>query len=243
MRRRLIDDKGAPADRTIIIPDWADTSAISPGDRRNAFATAHGLVDKFVVMHSGNLGLSQSLETVVEAAKLLREVSDIQFVFQGEGVSKPVLEAQVEALGLTNMMFLPFAPKSALGESFAAADVFIVSLQRGLAGYIVPSKLYGILASGRPYVAAVEERCEVASLTRQHDCGLVVDPGDAVQLADAIMTFYRDRVRADRAGANARVLGLSFDRRLQVSRYLDSFRAVAASASVVVPGGVERRIS
>ena len=67
----------------------------------------------------------------------------------------------MRALGLTNVRFLPFPPKERLGESFAAADVFIVSLQRGLAGYIVPSKLYGILAAGRPYVAAVEERCEV----------------------------------------------------------------------------------
>ena len=64
-------------------------------------------------------------------------------------------------------MFLPFAPKERLGESFAAADVFIVSLQSGLAGYIVPSKLYGILAAGRPYVAAVEDECEVASLARR----------------------------------------------------------------------------
>jgi glycosyltransferase involved in cell wall biosynthesis len=182
-------------------------------------------------MHSGNMGLSQSLETIVEAATLLRDVPKLLFVFQGEGVSKPGLEALVRDRGLSNVRFLPFAPKAALGESFASADLFIVSLQRGLAGYIVPSKLYGILAAGRPYVAAVESTCEVASLTREHDCGVVVEPGDARQLADAVMAFRADAERTARSGAQARALALSFDRRVQVARYMDVFRAV------VVPDG------
>jgi colanic acid biosynthesis glycosyl transferase WcaI len=227
MRRRLIEDKGAPPDRTVIIPSWADTSSIAPGERENAFRREHGLSGRFVVMHSGNLGLAQSLETIVEAAALLRAEPDIHFVFQGEGVSKPLLEARVRALGLTNVTFLPFAPKARLGESFAAADMFIISLQRGLAGYIVPSKLYGVLASGRPYVAAVEDSCEVAELTRTHGCGLVVEPGHAGQLADRIRQLHRDRDLADRTGAAARILAQSFDRRTQVARYLDVFRGLS----------------
>jgi colanic acid biosynthesis glycosyl transferase WcaI len=227
MRRRLIEDKGAPPDRTVIIPSWADTSSIAPGERENAFRREHGLSGRFVVMHSGNLGLAQSLETIVEAAALLRAEPDIHFVFQGEGVSKPLLEARVRALGLTNVTFLPFAPKARLGESFAAADMFIISLQRGLAGYIVPSKLYGVLASGRPYVAAVEDSCEVAELTRTHGCGLVVEPGHAGQLADRIRQLHRDRDLADRTGAAARILAQSFDRQTQVARYLDVFRGLS----------------
>ncbi len=242
MRRRLIDDKGAPAERTVIIPDWADTTAIAPGDKRNPFALEHGLADRFVVMHSGNMGLSQSLETIVEAAALLRDHEDIQVVFQGGGVKQPDLEAQARTLGLTNVTFLPFAPTEQLGASFASADVFVVSLQRGLAGYIVPSKLYGILASGRPYVAAVEEDCEVAALTRRFDCGPVVAPGDARALADAILGFYRDRERARRCGENARRAGLSFDRRAQVARYAELFGRLAtrtaAPAAARVQGDV-----
>lgn len=241
MRRRLIDDKGAPPDRTTIIPDWADTSAISPGPKDNAFARAHGLVEPFVVMHSGNLGLSQSLETIVEAADRLRQQPGILFVFQGDGVSKPALEALVRDRGLSNVRFLPFAPKATLGESFASADVFIVSLQRGLAGYIVPSKLYGILAAGRPYIAAVEETCEVAALTRAHECGLVVDPGDAGQLAEALLRLHRDRALTARCGQNARAVGMSFDRRVQVVRYMDVFRALCQPAAAVLQPSAERR--
>lgn len=240
MRARLISDKGAPPERTTIVHEWADTSAIVPGEKRNAFARAHGLDDKFVVMHSGNLGLSQSLETLVEAAALLKEVPEVVLVFQGEGVKKPALEAQVAALGLTNVRFLPFQPKTTLGESFAAADVFVISLQAGLAGYIVPSKLFGIIAAGRPFVAAVEDACEVAAIARAHQCGLLAVPGDARSLADKILELYRDPPLRARCGANARAAGLEFDRRLQVTKYADIFRAVLAgrdraSATAVQP--------
>ena len=231
MRRRLIENKGAAAEKTVIIPDWADTTAITPGPKRNEFAKTHGLSEKFVVMHSGNIGLSQSLETVIDAAVLLRDVTDLQIVFQGEGVRKADLQERVRTLGLSNVMFLPFAAKDHLGESFAAADLFIVSLQRGLAGYIVPSKLYGILAAGRPYVAAVEEGCEVASITRARRCGLVAEPGNPRDLADKILAFYRDREMADCFGANARSAGLVFDRTVQVRNYMELFRTMRAPTS------------
>ena len=230
MRQRLIDNKGAPPARTTIIADWADTEALAPGSKRNAFSEEHGLAEKFVVMHSGNLGLSQNLETVVEAAALLRDLSNLQVVFVGEGVKKAELQQRVQALGLTNVTFLPFTPKERLGESFASADVFVVSLQRGLAGYIVPSKLYGILAAGRPYVAAVEDSCEVAALTRTHECGLMAEPGDACAMANRIREFYGDRSMTAKFGENARRAGLGFDRRTQVAKYMDLFGAVARPA-------------
>ena len=226
MRTRLIENKGAPAERTVIIHDWADTRALAPGRKPNAFTRAHGLDDKFVVMHSGNIGLSQHLETVIEAAALLRGVPDLHIVFQGEGVKKADLQERVRALGLSNVSFLPFQPKERLGESFAAADVFIVSLRRGLAGYIVPSKLYGILAAGRAYVAAVEEGCEIAGITQREQCGLVAEPGDASDLADKILAFHRDRASCARAGENARRASLAFDRGIEVRRYFELFQAI-----------------
>ena len=226
MRRRLIEGKGAPADRTVVIANWADTALIQPGARENTFARVHGLTDAFVVLHSGNLGLSQNLETLVDAAALLREVTDVRVVFQGDGVKRAALEQRAQALGLTNVLFLPFAPKAALGESLASADVCVVSLQRGLAGYIVPSKLYGILAAGRPFIAAVDPECEVASLALSHDCGVVVEPGNAQALANQILACRRDRSRLALMGANARAISTSFDRRIQVAKYLEVCRSV-----------------
>ncbi len=224
MRQRLIEGKGARAGQTVVISNWADTAAITPGPRLNEFSRRHGLDEKFVVMHSGNIGLSQGLETVIEAAALLRDVPDLQIVIQGEGVRKQMLEDRTRALELTNVTFLPFQPKEQLGESFAAADLFLVSLQQGLAGYIVPSKLYGILAAGRPFVAAVEEACEVAAIARKGECGLVAQPGSARDLTDKILAFYRDRAMALSYGANARAIGIGFDRKAQVARYMGLFR-------------------
>ena len=228
MRHRLIESKGARPEQTVVISNWADTTAIAPGPRRNRFSARHGLDDKFVVMHSGNIGLSQSLETVIEAAALLRDVADLQIVFQGEGVRKSMLQDGVATLALTNVTFLPFQPKDRLGESFAAADLFLVSLQRGLAGYIVPSKLYGILAAGRPFVAAVEDSCEVAAIARDAGCGFVAEPGNARDLADKILAFYQDRALAITCGTKARTLGITYDRKVQIQRYMDLFREITA---------------
>jgi glycosyltransferase involved in cell wall biosynthesis len=224
MCRRLIDGKGADPAKTLIIPDWADCSEIVPGPKRNPFSLTHGLADKFVVMHSGNLGLSQELETVVQAAVHLGKFPKIEVVFVGEGVKKPILQEQAQTLGLQNVRFLPYQPKEGLTDSFASADVFVVSLRRGLAGYIVPSKLYGILAAGRPYIAAVDGECEAATIAARYDCGLSAAPGNPEDLAAKILTLYRDRALAQRLATNARQAALAFDRPLHVQAYYDLFR-------------------
>ena len=224
MRRRLIQGKGADPAKTVIIPDWADCSEIVPGPKHNPFSLSHGLADKFVVMHSGNLGLSQELATVVQAAASLQEFPDVQIVLVGEGVKKPALQEQARAAGLQNVRFLPYQPKEGLRDSFAAADVFVVSLKQGLAGYIVPSKLYGILAAGRPYVAAVEEDCEAAIIAKQYACGLTAKPGTPQDLADKILALYHDRALTRRLGANARQAGLAFDRPVHIRAYYELFR-------------------
>ncbi len=236
MRRRLIDGKGADPAKTIVIAHWADCKSIVPTPRDNAFARANGLHDTFVVMHSGNIGLSQGLETLVEAAALLRHVRDIQIVFVGDGVRKPMLEARVRQLGLSNVRFLPFAPRERLSESFGTADVFVISLKRGLAGYIVPSKLYGILAAGRPYVAAVEEESEVADLSRRYDCGLLVEPMKSRELAGQILKLYHDRPLARLLGDNGRRAALDYDRQGQVLAYRNVLAEVAAEARMPCEG-------
>lgn len=227
MRQRLIDNKGARPERIEIIENWADTSTIVPGTKPNPYSDAHGLSDKFVVMHSGNLGLSQNLETLVDAAAVLGDIPDLAVVFLGDGVKKADLQARVASLGLTNVMFLPFVDKNHLADPFATADLFIVSLQRGLAGYIVPSKLYGFLAAGKPYIAAVEADCEVMALTHHHQCGVAAEPGHVADLAAKIRDCYHNREELTRMGVNARAASLAFDRRRQVEKYYTLCRAVA----------------
>lgn len=224
MRRRVLA-RGVNDDRVVIIPNWSDTNAIRPEPPSRELRAAWGVGDAFVVMYSGNLGLSQNLNQVLDAAALLRD-KPIAFVLAGEGASKEKLQHRAAEEKLTNVRFLPYAPKEKLGESLGAADLHLVTLQAGLAGYIVPSKLYGILAAGRPYVAAVDAESEVAALTEQHGCGLRVPPDSPTELAAAILRCAADRSALERMGRAARVLGeREFDRTQAAGR----FRATLAS--------------
>jgi colanic acid biosynthesis glycosyl transferase WcaI len=232
MARKLIEGKGADPRKIVVIHNWADCSAVAPGPKKNAFAEAHGLDDKFIVMHSGNLGLSQNLLALVESAADLKQFPDLRVVFVGEGVAKPKLQQKAKALALENVRFLPYTPKEQLGQAFAAADLFVVSLRPGLAGYIVPSKLYGILAAGRPYLAAMEEDSEAVHIAKKYGCGLIAKPGEPGDLAAKILTLYRDRDLAARMGANARQAALQFDRPVRVAEYYKLFSELAPTPGV-----------
>lgn len=227
MKRRLVEGKGAPPDRVSVIHNWADCTALTPGPKDNPFARAHGLHDRFVVMHAGNIGLSQNLDVLIDAAERLRAHDGIRFVFVGDGSRRGTLEARARERGLHNVMFVPYQPREEMPLSYAAADLFLVSLKPGLAGYIVPSKLYSILAAGRPYVAAVEDSCEVADITGRHDCGFLVPPGDPDALAARILDVYRNAPLAADLGKRAREAALAFDRRRQTAAYAALLRQVA----------------
>ena len=228
MAGRLIEGKGADPSRITVIANWADTTAIVPSDKANAFAVQHGLVDRFVVLHAGNIGMSQNLDVVIDAAERLRSRPDIVVLFIGDGNRRAALEEMAAARGLSNVLFLPFQPRDQLRWTYASSDLCLVSLKPGLAGYIVPSKLYPILAAGRPYVAAVETPSEVAALTARHTCGVVVTPGDADALAAQILALAGDSARRLAMAANARTASALFARDRQVAEHARIIREVAA---------------
>jgi colanic acid biosynthesis glycosyl transferase WcaI len=230
MRGRLVGEKGADPARTHVIHNWADCEAIVPGGKDNAFTRAHGLGDRFVLMHSGNVGMSQNLDALIAAADRLRSVERLAILIIGKGAKRDALQRDTERRGLTNVRFLGYQPKEALHESFAAADAFLVSLKAGIEGYIVPSKVYGILAAGRPYIAAVDAACEAAVIVRNHRCGLAASPGDPDDLARQIHALLADPAGAIAMGANARRAALQFDRRVAVQAYFDLLTRVAGVA-------------
>ena len=230
MRRRLVEEKGADPSRVTVIHNWADCEAITPGPKDNAFTRAHDLGDRFVLMHSGNIGLSQNLDVLIEAAARLTGKDRLVVAIVGDGARRDGLAREAARRGLTNVRFFPYQPKELLHESFAAADAFLVSLKAGIEGYIVPSKLYGILAAGRPYIAAVDPTCEVATIARDFGCGLLAAPGDPDALAGAIAAMYDDPAATRAMGQRARAAALPFDRRAAVAAYYALFRRVAGVA-------------
>lgn len=219
MSSRLVAGKGAEPSRIAVIHNWADTAAVVPSDKDNTFARAHGLTDRFVVLHAGNIGLSQNLDALIDAAGQLRGRPDILVLFIGDGNRRTALTQAVSERKLENVRFLPFQPRDQLRWTYASSDLCIVSLKQGLAGYIVPSKLYPVLAAGRPYVAAVDDDSEVAMITREHRCGVVVTPGDAARLAAEILAFADDPERRLAMGARARLASSAFARERQVAAH------------------------
>jgi colanic acid biosynthesis glycosyl transferase WcaI len=201
MERRLAELDG-PRSRVVVIDNWADGSVVRPLEGPSVLRAERGWDDRFVVMHSGNVGLSQSLGSLVAAADRLRDEDDIVFAIVGEGAAKAALQTDVRRLGLRNVEFLPTQPYETLSDSLGAADVHVVGLRRGLAGYIVPSKVYGIIAAGRPYVAAVEAGAEPALIAAEHGCGIRVEPDDPDALAEGILRMRESDL--EEMGRNAR---------------------------------------
>jgi glycosyltransferase involved in cell wall biosynthesis len=231
MDRRL-SELGVPSDRITTIHDWSDGEAVRPLEGMSILRAEQGWDDRFVVMHSGNVGLSQDLGTLIEAADLLHDEEDLLFAIVGEGAAKAGLQAEVQRRRLENVAFLPYQPKDTLSDSLGAADVHFVGLRRGLTGFIVPSKIYGIMAAGKPFIATTEADAEPALIVAEHDCGLHVDPGDPKALAQAILDARGMDLPAmgerARRGFEAR-----FDRPIAVHAYRSLLEEVGGASGEV----------
>ncbi len=160
-----------------VIPNFVDTDWIRPSDRNNAYRREFGLEGKTVVMYAGNVGLSQGLDLVIEAAVALAYEDDLVFVINGAGADRGRL--MEKARDLDNVRFIDIQPAERLPEVLAAGDIHLVTLKRGLARSSVPSKTYSILAAGRPLLASVDEGSEVASVVNRAGAGIAVPPEDA----------------------------------------------------------------
>ena len=217
--RERVARRGIDVKKIVIVPNWIDTRHVQPLSRISLLRQSWQLNGQFVVMYSGNLGLSQSLEEVLHAAKELHN-EPLRFVFVGEGAAKASLQSTAAKLGLKNVTFLPYQAKEHLSESLGAADLHLIPLRRGLAGCIVPSKLYGILAAGKPYLAAVDADSEVARLTHAENTGLVIPPDSVRPLVEALRWCLTHRSELVAMGARGRTLAeQQFDRRLATSRF------------------------
>jgi colanic acid biosynthesis glycosyl transferase WcaI len=203
MRTRL-EAKGVPRERIDVIPNWVDVEAISPRAKRNGWSEANGLADRFVVMHSGNVGHAQDLDTLLHAASLLRDLPDMRIVIVGSGARHAELVQLARRLELDNVVFLPYQPRDVLSESLSAGDVHVVGLARGLSGFVVPSRVYGILATGRPLIVSADASSETARLVEVAGCGVTVPPGRPSELAAAIRSAHGGELDLEAMGRRAR---------------------------------------
>jgi glycosyltransferase involved in cell wall biosynthesis len=228
MRKRL-EEKGARPERLRVIPNWVDTKRLRPSDDGNEWATGVGLDGKFVVMHSGNVGHAQDLDSLVRSATFLRDLDDLTITIIGMGARYAELVALSKRLEVDQVRFLYYQPRGVLPSSLSAADVHVVGLASGLAGYVVPSRLYGILAVARPVIVAADPESETAQVVEQAGCGIVVSPGRPELLARAIRDAHDGKYELDAMGARGREwVEREADRSVAVRRYRDLLHELAS---------------
>ena len=186
---RVLKQKGVAADRLAITPPWADGSRLYPLDHaENAFRREIGIPgDHLAVMYSGNMGLGHRFETILAAARSLAPLDTSPFrLYRRWRQKKPQIDAFRRAHNLKNMMMLPYQPRERLRETLSAGDIHLISLDAKVQGFIVPSKLAGILAVGRPVVFLGSEQNSIAAAILQGQCGHVIPEGDVSQLEEII---------------------------------------------------------
>ncbi|HEX9117323.1 MAG TPA: glycosyltransferase family 4 protein [Anaerolineae bacterium] len=192
MRGRILE-KGVPPQKVELIPNFVDLEDMPPAPKDNAFSRRYGVHDKFLVSYAGNMGVPQGLDKFVDAAAILRDESGIHFMLLGNGSEKDALEQRAAGYGLANLQILPYQPYSLMPDIYGASDVCLVAQAAETGCDAVPSKVYRIMACGRPVLAVTDLTSDLAALVTGVRCGAAIQAGRAEALAEAIAAAYRNQ--------------------------------------------------
>ena len=220
--RDLIIAKGVDPARVVVVRDGVPIPDRVP-TRDDPVAQEIRCGFPFVALHAGNLGFYGAWQTLVRAAKML-ENEGVGFVFVGDGAARPQIEASAQ--GCPAVRFLPFRPPEQIPCVLAAGDLHVVTVRRGLEGVIVPSKLYPILAAGRPVLAVAPEQTDVARIVLTTGCGVAADPDDPAGVAEAVRALARDPQRVANMGRRAREIAATYDRVKQLQIFTQAIEEV-----------------
>jgi colanic acid biosynthesis glycosyl transferase WcaI len=201
-----LNEKGVKAERIAVVRNWVDLSHIYPLNDVSPYRTELGFgQDDFIVLYSGNIGAKQGLGVLLDAAERLQDDALLHFVVAGEGPLKPALEQRYGRL--PNVLFLPFQPHARLNEFLALADLHALPQEKGAADLVLPSKLGGMLASGKPVLVTAEEGTELAEFVS--GAAAVIAPGDGRALAETIRELRKGQHQLDTESRLERVRSLS----------------------------------
>ena len=216
MRDRIIG-KGIAPGRVVIVRDGASVPASLP-------STSDSIVQEircgfpFVALHAGNLGFYGAWDTLLKAAEILRNENS-GLVFIGDGANRDRLASAAARANASNVKFLPFRPFEQVQHVMMAGDVHVVTIRRGLEGVVVPSKLYGILAAGRPVLVVADAKADAARIIIDSGCGLTADPDDPQGVANAIRDLRRDPQRLAEMGNRAQAVAGKYARVNELQRF------------------------
>lgn len=198
--------KGVASEKIVRIPNWVDINFIKPlSKENNYFLREQNLENKFVVLYSGNIALTQRLETVIEAAAKLQHLDKIAVVIVGAEKALAKLRKYCQHFNISNVHLCPFQPRAKLPEMLAAADIGLVVQQKNVIDFNMPSKIPLLLASGRVIIASVPSNSNAASVINKSGGGIVVPPESPEALAEAIESLYYNQYKAIMLGINGRL--------------------------------------
>lgn len=219
-----------------IVPNWVNCSDVYPARECNGFRHRQGWDDRFVVMHSGNMGMTQRLDRLIEAMNHPDIPDHLTLALVGNGGRRPDLASMVANAPVGSRManhveFLDYQPKSELANSLSSADLHVISMDERITGLMAPSKLYGILATGSPILAIVPPSCEVWRIVERERIGWCVRPGDDQGLAAALRdaTAATESQRAAMSARARQLAELHYDREICCGDFEQVLRSLVAA--------------
>ena len=219
--------------RIVVITNWADLDLIRPGSRTdNPLLLEAGLTDKFVVEYAGNMGYPNDMEGLLACAQQLAAHEEIHFLLLGGGAKRAWVKQAISERSLNNVTLLTGRPRTEQQVFLNVCDVSVVSLVRGMVGVSVPSRMYNIMAAGKPIVAVTEDDSELAKVVREERIGWIVPPHDPSRLAAAIEAARSDPVALAAMGQRVR---LAVESKYSEQRVLADYHRLFAELSEAAP--------
>ena len=224
MRDRVLK-KGVHPERAVVIRDGAEISS------NPSAALDHDVIHairgnfRFVLLHAGNLGFYGAWDTLLTGARELQS-DGVGLVFVGDGAQRQKLEAAAKEI--SNVRFLPFFPGSKIPSVLAAADAHVITIKRGLEGVVVPSKMYGILAAGKPIVAVAPDECDVVSLGQAKGFSVGADPDVPGQFVECVRNIMNDRARLSAMGRAGAAAAPEYERGRELNKLVELMEVAAS---------------
>lgn len=232
LKNRFINQK---TPLNVVINNWTNEGEILPLSKKepsiNQFLINNGLENKFIIMYSGNIGLYYDLENIIKISDYFKGYKDLAFVFIGEGAVKSQMQSYVESNNISNVHFLPYQAKEFIKYSLNAADVHLVVNQKGIKGVSVPSKIYGVMAAGKPILGVLENGSEAETLISKSGSGFVVNPQDYEGIIGQIEKMYQMKSESlINMGMNGRnYLDTYLKREISIDKYRETLKEVINS--------------
>ena len=200
--KRNIMEKGVPEEKIHIISNWVDTDEVKPVAKEdNRLFEELGLNrDTFKVVYAGNLGRAQGVSVALDAAEILKDNSNIEFIIFGKGAQEEIIKKRAE--NLPNVKVFPLMPADRISEVYSLGDTSLIMCKKGTGGAGLPSKTWSIMACQSPIIVSFDEDSELSRLITEKDCGICVPPENAEALANAILVAYSDRQSLKQKGQN-----------------------------------------